>query len=53
MSRYKCTICGYIYDPAIDDEENGVAPGTAFEALPDDWTCPECGASQDQFETVD
>ena len=53
MSRYKCTICGYIYDPAIGDEENGVAPGTAFEGLPDGWTCPECGASQDQFEPVD
>ena len=53
MSRYKCTICGYIYDPAIGDEENGVKPGTAFEDLPDGWTCPECGASQDQFEPVD
>ena len=53
MSRYKCTICGYVYDPAIGDEENGVAAGTAFEDLPDDWTCPECGASKDQFEPVD
>ena len=53
MSRYKCTICGYVYDPAIGDEENGVKAGTAFEDLPDDWTCPECGASQDQFEPID
>ena len=53
MSRYKCTICGYVYDPAIGDEENDVKAGTAFEALPDDWTCPECGASQDQFEPID
>lgn len=53
MSRYKCTICGYVYDPAVGDEDNGVAPGTAFEDLPDDWTCPECGASQDQFEPID
>ena len=53
MSRYKCTICGYIYDPAIGDEDNGIAPGTAFEDLPDDWTCPECGAAIDQFEPVD
>ncbi len=53
MSRYKCTICGYVYDPAIGDQENSIAPGTAFEDLPDDWTCPECGAAQDQFEPVD
>ena len=53
MSRYKCTICGYVYDPAIGDEANAVAPGTAFGDLPDDWTCPECGADQDQFEPVD
>ena len=53
MSRYKCTICGYVYDPAIGDEENGVDAGTAFEDLPDGWTCPECGASQDQFESID
>ena len=53
MSRYKCTICGYVYDPAIGDEENGVKAGTAFEDLPDDWTCPECGAGQDQFEPID
>jgi len=53
MSRYKCTICGYVYDPAIGDEDNGVDPGTAFEYLPDDWTCPECGASTDQFEPID
>ena len=53
MSRYKCTICGYVYDPAIGDEENGVAPGTAFEDLSDDWVCPECGAGQDQFEPID
>ncbi len=53
MSRYECTICGYIYDPAIGDENNGVAPGTAFEDLPDGWVCPECGAGTDQFEPVD
>ena len=53
MSRYTCTICGYVYDPAIGDEQNGIAPGTAFEDLPDGWTYPECGASQDQFEPID
>lgn len=53
MSRYKCTICGYVYDPAIGDEDNGIAAGTAFEDLPEDWVCPECGAEQDQFEAID
>ncbi len=53
MSRYKCTICGYVYDPAIGDNDNAVAPGTSFEDLPDDWTCPECGAGTDQFEAVE
>ncbi len=50
MSRYECTICGYVYDPAIGDEKNGVKAGTAFEDLPEDWTCSRCGASQDNFE---
>jgi len=50
MSRYVCTVCGYIYDPAKGDVENGIAPGTSFEDLPEDWVCPECGAGKDQFE---
>lgn len=50
MSKYKCTVCGYIYDPAAGDPDNGVAPGTAFENLPDDWTCPVCGAAKSEFE---
>jgi rubredoxin len=49
MKKYVCTACGYVYDPAVGDPDNGVAPGTAFENLPDDWTCPECGASKDLF----
>lgn len=51
--KYECMACGYIYDPAIGDPDAGVAPGTAFEALPDDWVCPECGASKDMFEPID
>ncbi len=47
--KYVCDICSYLYDPANGDPENGVAAGTAFEALPDDWVCPECGAEKDQF----
>ena len=50
MDKYVCTVCGYVYDPAEGDQENGVSPGTAFSALPDDWTCPVCGASKDEFE---
>ena len=50
MDRYICTVCGYIYDPAKGDVENGIAPGTSFEKLPEDWVCPECGAAKDQFE---
>ncbi len=52
MKSYRCTVCGYIYDPEKGDPDNGVEPGTAFEDLPDDWVCPVCGASKDEFEPV-
>ena len=48
-----CQVCGYIYDPAKGDPDSGVAPGTPFESLPDDWVCPECGAGKDQFVKVE
>ncbi len=50
MKKYQCTICGYIYDPAAGDPDQGIEPGTAFEDLPDDWTCPDCGAEKEMFE---
>jgi rubredoxin len=50
--KYQCTICGYVYDPEKGDAESGVKPGTAFEDLPDDWFCPQCGASKADFEKV-
>lgn len=50
MDRYVCTICGYVYDPEQGDPDNGVEPGTKFSDLPDDWECPVCGASKDDFE---
>jgi rubredoxin len=50
MKRYVCVLCGYIYDPEEGDPENGVAPGTAFEDIPDDWTCPACGVGKEHFE---
>ena len=53
MAKYKCVLCGWIYDPATGDPDNGVAPGTAFADIPDDWVCPECGAGKDDFELVE
>lgn len=50
MKKYVCKVCGYIFDPTVGDPDGGVAPGTAFEALPDSWVCPVCGAGKDQFE---
>ena len=50
MDTYVCTMCGYIYDPEEGDSEGGIPPGTSFEDLPDDWTCPVCGAEKDEFE---
>ncbi len=52
MDRYQCSVCGYIYDPEKGDPEGGIKPGTRFEDIPDDWTCPVCGASKDQFKKI-
>ena len=51
MKKYVCSICGYVYDPAAGDPDSGVAPGTAFEAIPDDWMCPTCSVGKDLFES--
>ncbi len=50
MKKYVCAVCGYVYDPAVGDPDSGIPAGTPFEKLPDDWVCPVCGASKDQFE---
>jgi rubredoxin len=50
MEKWICQVCSYVYDPSKGDPANGVKPGTPFEAVPDDWVCPDCGASKDQFE---
>ncbi len=49
MAKYRCTVCGYIYDPAQGDPDSGVKAGTPFERLPADWVCPVCGAAKDKF----
>ena len=50
MEKYVCDVCDYVYDPAVGDPDTGIAPGTAFEDLPDDWTCPVCGVTKDDFQ---
>ena len=52
MAKYRCTVCGYVYDPETGDPDGGIKPGTAFTDIPDDWVCPVCGAAKDQFEKV-
>lgn len=49
MDKYVCEVCGYVYDPTKGDPDSGIAPGTKFEDLPDDWVCPICGASKEAF----
>jgi rubredoxin len=53
MEKYQCQICGYIYDPAEGDPDNNVPPNTPFDKVPEDWVCPICGASKDQFSPAD
>jgi rubredoxin len=52
MDKWECTVCGYIYDPAKGDPDNGVKAGTPFEKLPDDWVCPECGSDKSMFKKL-
>lgn len=52
MKKWECIICGFVYDEALGLPEEGIAPGTPFEQLPDDWTCPDCGAAKSDFELL-
>jgi rubredoxin len=52
MDQWECTACGFIYDPEKGDPDNGVEPGTAFEDLPDDWVCPQCGVGKEYFQKM-
>ena len=51
-NKWECTVCGYIYDPAQGDPDAGIAAGTTFEDLPDDWVCPLCGVAKDLFREL-
>lgn len=53
MKKYECTVCGWVYDPEVGDSDGGIEPGTAFEDIPEDWVCPLCGATKDDFELVE
>ena len=53
MKKYECEPCGYIYDPTAGDPDGGIAPGTAFEDIPDDLVCPICGLGKDVFVPVE
>lgn len=50
--KYRCTVCGYVYDPEVGDPESEIPPGTPFDALPDYWICPVCGAKKELFEPI-
>ncbi|MFP4447171.1 MAG: rubredoxin [Bacteroidales bacterium] len=52
MKKYKCRVCGNVYDPAEGDIKGGIEPGTAFEDIPDDWKCPVCGVGKGEYEPV-
>lgn len=52
MAKYRCTVCGYIYDPAEGDPTQNIPVNTPFEKLPDTWICPDCGVGKDMFEKI-
>ena len=51
--KYRCVVCSHVYDPALGDPDTGIAPGTAFEDIPETWSCPDCGATKAEFEPID
>ena len=53
MKKYVCDVCGWVYDPEIGDLDSGIAPGTPFEDIPDDWECPDCGVTKEDFSVMD
>jgi rubredoxin len=53
MKKWQCIVCGYIYDEAEGWPDDGIAPGTRWEDVPEDWVCPECGVGKAEFEMVE
>jgi rubredoxin len=53
MRKWQCIVCGYVYDEAAGIPEDGIAPGTSWDAIPEDWECPECGVSKADFEMIE
>lgn len=53
MQKYVCDVCGYIYDPEVGDPDNGIAAGTAWADVDEDWVCPLCGVGKDEFSETD
>lgn len=51
--KYKCSVCGYVYNPGEGDQVGGIAPGTSYDELPGDWHCPVCGAEKDDFNPLE
>lgn len=51
--RYRCKICGFIYDPEVGDPDSGIDPGTPFEDIPEGWVCPICGVRKTDFVALD
>ena len=52
MNKYRCIVCGFVFDEAIGDPEHGIAPGTRWQDVPESWCCPECGAAKADFEMI-
>jgi rubredoxin len=52
LKKYSCNVCSYTYDPEVGDPDAGIAAGTPFEKLPDDWVCPVCGIGKDEFSPM-
>lgn len=53
MKKYRCIVCGFVYDPEEGDPDSGIMPGTPFEDIPDNWTCPVCGVAKADFVPID
>lgn len=53
MKKWQCVVCGWIYDEAVGIPEDGIAPGTKWEDVPEDWTCPDCGAPKSDFQMIE